>query len=127
MTTRAAAKRLPLGQRIRWARERKGISQERFAEIVGTTRRHMIRLEKGQHRPGVQLVERIAEATDQPVSLFDETDDEEADPAVALLNVIKAMVRAEVRMNERGQTFVEYALAIGIVAIGLTVAFVVFR
>jgi transcriptional regulator with XRE-family HTH domain len=52
-----------LGRRIRRARERKGLSQENFAPVVGVTRRHLIRIEKGRHWPGGPLLARIADAT----------------------------------------------------------------
>jgi transcriptional regulator with XRE-family HTH domain len=65
----------PLHERIVWARKQQGISQERFAELIGTTRRHMIRIEKGTHRPRRELLARIAEAAGVPEDFFD--DDEE--------------------------------------------------
>jgi len=37
------------------------ISQERLALAVGITRRHMIRIENGEHRPSPELRDRIAE------------------------------------------------------------------
>lgn len=37
------------------------ISQERLALAVGITRRHMIRIENGEHRPAPELRDRIAE------------------------------------------------------------------
>ena len=37
------------------------ISQERLAAAVGTSRRHMIRIENGEHRPSPELRDRIAE------------------------------------------------------------------
>lgn len=36
------------------------ISQESLAERVGVTRRHMIRIENGDHRPTARLRDRIA-------------------------------------------------------------------
>jgi len=36
------------------------ISQERLALAVGITRRHMIRIENGEHRPAPDLRDRIA-------------------------------------------------------------------
>jgi transcriptional regulator with XRE-family HTH domain len=36
------------------------ISQEHLAELVGVTRRHMIRIENGDHRPAPALRDRIA-------------------------------------------------------------------
>lgn len=43
------------------AEARPRISQERLAEAVGITRRHMIRIENGDHRPLPGLRDRIAE------------------------------------------------------------------
>lgn len=60
-----------VGQRIVWARKRKGISQERLAELIGTSRRHMNRIETGRTvRPTDRFLERIAEATEQDVAFF---------------------------------------------------------
>ena len=44
--------------------------------MIGTSRRHMIRLEKGVHRPGPEFVARIAEHTGEPEEFF-ASDDEE--------------------------------------------------
>lgn len=83
-TTNRVARKLPIHQRIVWARNQKGLSQERLAERIGTSRRHMIRIEKGQHVPGPVLRARIAEATEQPEDFFSPDDaDEEAHPAMA--------------------------------------------
>lgn len=46
--------------------------------MIGTSRRHMIRIEKGLHRPGPLFRARIAEATEQPDDFFEDEDDEEA-------------------------------------------------
>lgn len=43
-------------------RVRPRISQERLAEAVGISRRHMIRIENGDHRPSPELRDRIAVA-----------------------------------------------------------------
>jgi transcriptional regulator with XRE-family HTH domain len=60
-----------VGSRIRRLRLRTGLSQENFAPLVGITRRHLIRLEKGENRPGRDLADRIervvAERTCKPV------------------------------------------------------------
>lgn len=44
------------------------ISQERLADAVGITRRHMIRIENGDHRPTPTLRDRIAFALDVDAS-----------------------------------------------------------
>lgn len=50
------------GAAIRLARSKTEprVSQERLAEAVGITRRHMIRLENGEHRPSPDVRDRIA-------------------------------------------------------------------
>lgn len=94
MTPLAATKNLTVGQRIVWARKRVGVSQERLAEMIGTSRRHMIRLEKDQHKPGPVFVARIAEATEQDPELFaSEEDEEEADPVAALMVAVERFAR----------------------------------
>jgi len=65
------------GARIRSARKQAGFSQERLAAEVQTTRRHMIRLENGEHLPSGKLRDRIAEATGQPASSLQAADDED--------------------------------------------------
>lgn len=64
----------PINERIRWARTRAGFSQERFATEVGTSRRHVMRWEKGT-KPGPAYARRIADVTGQPADLF--LDDDE--------------------------------------------------
>lgn len=99
MTTTTPPRHLPLGERIVWARRRKGISQEKLAGLIGTSRRHMIRIEKagkpGGSRPGPAFLKRIAEATDQPLELFhDEADEEEAlDVPEDLLQALAPLAR----------------------------------
>lgn len=70
MTTVTEPSTLPLGERIRWARKRAGLSQVRFAEMLGTSQRHVVRWEYGEHAPGDIYRQRIAEATGQPAELF---------------------------------------------------------
>lgn len=71
-----------LGRKLRAARKRKGISQENLALKVGITRRHLIRLELGQHLPSAGLRAAIAAETGVDAETFrmPEDDDEEADP-----------------------------------------------
>ena len=51
------------GARIRRARQSTGLSQENFAPKVGVSRRELIRLEKGTHKPRKDLHDRIVEVT----------------------------------------------------------------
>lgn len=73
------------GARIRRARKLTGLSQEAFAPLIGTTRRHMIRLENGVHRPSGELRDRIVEAsgTEEQIEASDDAD-EEADYVTVL-------------------------------------------
>lgn len=64
-----------LGQRIKFARTNAKLSHDRLGEKVGTSRQHLIRLEKGLHKPRPEMAARIAEATGVPVELLQ--DDEE--------------------------------------------------
>lgn len=82
MSTPTTERQFPFsenGARIRSARRRTGLSQEKFAPAVGTTRRHMIRLENGEHLPSRELRDRIAEATGQPSGSIQSADDEDED------------------------------------------------
>ena len=95
-----AARKLPLHQRIVWARKQKGISQERLAEQIGTSRRHMIRIEKGLHHPGPAFRARIAEATEQPEDFFESDDDEEAaSMALDLMSALRRVVDARLAVR----------------------------
>jgi transcriptional regulator with XRE-family HTH domain len=100
--SQAAARKLPLHQRIVWARKQKDISQERLAELIGTSRRHMIRIEKGLHHPGPAFRARIAEATEQPEEFFESDDDEEA-----------ASMRSQPRRSLLADLHEELGIAIG--------------
>jgi transcriptional regulator with XRE-family HTH domain len=85
-----------IGERIIWARKRKGLSQERLALNIGTSRRHMIRLEKNLHAPGPVYRQKLAEALDQPPEMFsDDEDDEEAD--MSLDHVLRLHIRRIIR------------------------------
>lgn len=97
MATSEKPKYAEYGARIRRARRRKGISQENFAPVIGITRRHLIRLEKGDNMASVALRERIAAATDSVASDFGAAparDDEEDELASDLLRVLRAALRA---------------------------------
>lgn len=93
---RKVKKDLPIGQRIVWARRRVGISQEKLAGLIGTSRRHMIRLEKGLHKPGETFVARIAEATGQPRELFEDEDSEDG-RSMSIDDLLRLRVRALLR------------------------------
>lgn len=99
MAATAQPKYFDLGQRIRRARKRAGISQERLAGLVGITRRHLIRIENGEHLPSRELRNRLAESTASPRDeLAVDEDDEEADPVAnemsrALMSALRIALR----------------------------------
>lgn len=78
MSTTTPHKYAELGQRLRRARKRAGISQENLAVSVGITRRHLIRLENGEHLASRDLRNRIAAETGaKSEDLRSEEDDED--------------------------------------------------
>lgn len=51
-----------VSQAYRAARKQRGVSQEKLAAAVGTSRRHIIRIENGENRPTSELRDRLAAA-----------------------------------------------------------------
>lgn len=88
-----------VGRQIRKARKAKGLSHDALGAVVGTSRQHLIKLEKGQHLPTDAMLTRIAEATDRELEFFtsESDDEEESDPVSDLLHAIRRVVRREVR------------------------------
>lgn len=90
-----------LGERIKSARKRSGLSHDKLGAIIGTSRQHLIRLEKGIHKPRPDLLVRIAEATNTRIEDFasqpDEDDGEESDVVGALMLALRRFVRDELR------------------------------
>lgn len=60
------------------------MSHDTLAQTVGSSRQHMIRLEKGQHQPRPEMRARIADALGDP-SLTAGDDDEEDDAEMVVL------------------------------------------
>jgi transcriptional regulator with XRE-family HTH domain len=107
MTSSSSPRFADVGARIREARQAAGLTQEAFADSISTSRRHVMRLERGDHRPSRSMVDRIAEVTGRPVSFFDKPDDGELelynDLVLRLFEATRQLVAAEVekRMSER--------------------------
>ena len=59
-----------IAARIRRARNESGMSHDRLGEKVGTSRQHLINLEKGRHRPRLEMLTGIAEATGRDLEWF---------------------------------------------------------
>ena len=86
-----------LGARLQAARNRTGLSQERFAPEVLTTRRTVIRAEKGHHKPHPALLTRWADRTETPLAALtnSDEDDEESDLARQLYTIVRAIIAQE--------------------------------
>lgn len=98
-----------IGERITWARKRKGLSQEALADKAGTTRRHVMRMERNKHAPRVALRERLAEVLDQKPSFFaDDDEDEESDQLPSLETFLQRKV--ELAVNDAIERAVAKAL-----------------
>ena len=57
----------PLGERLKWWRERRGLSQLDLAGIAGTSQRHLSFVESGRTGASRELVLRLAAALDLPL------------------------------------------------------------
>jgi transcriptional regulator with XRE-family HTH domain len=73
---------LTVGKRIRMARRAAGLSQEKLANLIGTTRQVIIRWEQDRHLPNAKSRNRLAEATGLTADVFIEPLDEESEEAV---------------------------------------------
>lgn len=61
-----------VGGRIKWARKRVGLSLDAVATGAGTSRQHLIRLERDDHVPTDEFLSRLAPVLDHPISFFAE-------------------------------------------------------
>lgn len=67
-----------IAARIRRARKEADLSHDRLGEQVGTSRQHLISLEKARHRPRLEMLTKIAGATGRDLDWFL---DPEVDPS----------------------------------------------
>lgn len=90
---RALAERV--GRRIKTARKQAGLSHDKLAKRVGTSRQHLIKLEKGTHLPGPSMLTAIARETEKSESFFTPAGgDEDEDEADAVTDLVRALHRA---------------------------------
>lgn len=77
-----------LGKNVKYHRYRKKITQEKLAELLNVSPNYVGRLERGQHSPSLDKIERIAKALEiKPFELFLERDDfDDLPDRVNLLN-----------------------------------------
>lgn len=99
---------MAVGQRIRWARGQKGISQERLATALGTTRQVVIRWEKGMHRPNDESRRRLGVALGHAPAFFADEDDEEDAPVAAagvqdMLRVLHDLLGRAINCDDRDE------------------------
>lgn len=100
-TTLLEAQRQLVGRNVRKARQSRGFSHDELGRRVGTSRQHLIKIEKGRHLPGEVLLAKIAEETGVDADSFfvddtpDEAESSEDDMEAALASVIRRIVRAE--------------------------------
>lgn len=77
-------RRLPLGQRVRWARRTAGLSHDKLVERIGRSNRgHIIKIERGAHVPRQDLRDAIADACSVSRDLFSDEDDEDSSMALS--------------------------------------------
>ncbi len=60
----------PVGQLIREAREKQGLSQTRLAELMGVTRATVNGLEANRSSPTVSTLQKVALALDIPLKII---------------------------------------------------------
>jgi putative regulatory protein len=59
-----------IGHRIQECRKKANLTQEELGEITGISPKHISRLERGLHRPHVDMLIKIANALDVPLDAF---------------------------------------------------------
>lgn len=65
-----------LGKNVKYHRYRKKLTQEKLAEILNVSPNYVGRLERGQHSPSLDKIERIAQSLNiKAFELFLERDD----------------------------------------------------
>lgn len=85
--------RTTIGRRIHALRRGRNFTQQHLADLIGVNASYIGPLEKGQKTPSIAVLEKIAEALDQPIFLFfvepqagQEADDELKRRCTALLS-----------------------------------------
>ena len=69
-----------LGKRIKQGREEKRVSLRKFAEMLGISGAYLVDIEKDRRLPTEELLQKIADLQDIPVSTFDEFSPEISKP-----------------------------------------------
>ncbi len=100
MSNLLQAHRERVGRRVKAARSDANLTLDGLAARVGTTRQHLIKLEKGQHAPRAEMIQKIAEATGKAPSFFSSDEDEEEAQAMHNLSLSDALHEIAVAQKE---------------------------
>jgi len=69
-TTDCDNRNMTIGEKIRRLREKKGISQQTLAELLGTTQQSIAYWETGKRKPRYEKLKKLAEIFSVPISYF---------------------------------------------------------
>lgn len=89
--TSAAAGAKPIPERIREAREARGLSGEALAEAIGVSRQAVAQFETGQASPAGETMSRIIGITGQPISFFTTLPPRAGEPRSPFFRSLKRM------------------------------------
>lgn len=90
-----------MGRNVKRARLGAGYSLDTLAAKVGTSRQHLIRIEKGRHLPRPGMLAAIAAETGKDESFFESEDDEESElPRRDLLEALYGALGAALKKTE---------------------------
>lgn len=100
MATATKAARLTFAFKLREAIDAKGVSVRSLGRTLNplspeTGRSNLMRWLRGAHRPSRTSRRAVAVALGLPADYFGDEDDEEADPAMALLELVRQIARQE--------------------------------
>lgn len=87
----------PIPERIREAREARGLSGESFAEAIGVSRQAVAQFETGQTSPGGETMSRIIAETGQPISFFTNVPPRPGEPRAPFFRSLKRMEQQQRR------------------------------
>ncbi len=90
-----------LGERIRQAREIRGLSQDELAQKLGRSKALVAQVEAGFKLPTDEFVESVADATELPITFFNEPPHAEFPLAEILLRAQRTVKRREVLSTVR--------------------------
>lgn len=104
-----------LGQKIRIARQRAGLTQEDLAARISRTSESISNIERGQQEPGIKTVQSLAEVLGLPISEFFETSDNSG--------IDESRLEMEFRLRDlaRGLTDRDLAVAVAQIAVLLKI------